>query len=85
MVCEARMPSLSSFLPCGSPGVPFATMNEAWPRWPELGVDGGDDDVTSAMPPLEMKTLVPLRTHSSPSRLAVVRSELDVGAGARPR
>jgi len=31
--------------------------------------------LTSAMPPLEMKTLAPLRTHSSPSRRAVVRSE----------
>ena len=28
------------------------------------------------MPPLEMKVLVPLRIQSSPSRLAVVRSDL---------
>jgi hypothetical protein len=31
--------------------------------------------VTSAIPPLVMKTLVPLSTHSSPSSFAVVRSE----------
>ncbi len=32
VVCDARMPILSSFLPIAKPGVPFSTMNEAWPR-----------------------------------------------------
>ena len=32
VVCEARMPSLSSFLPWLKPGVPFSTMKDAWPR-----------------------------------------------------
>ena len=77
------MPSLSSFLPWLKPGVPFSTMNDAWPRWPSSGATFATTTVTSAMPPLEMKILVPLRTHSSPSRLAVVRSERDVGARAR--
>ena len=38
---------------------------------------------TSAMPPLVMKTLVPLRTHSSPSRFAVVRRLLTSEPGLR--
>ena len=42
----------------------------------ELGVDAATTTVTSAIPPLVMKTLEPLRTHSSPSSLAVVRSDL---------
>ena len=69
------MPSLSSFLPIEKPGVSFSTTKEAWPRWPSVGSTVATTTVTSAMPPLEMKTFVPLSTHSSPSRLAVVRSE----------
>ena len=70
------MPILSSFLPMDSPGVSLGTMKEAWPRWPSSGSTVATTTFTSAMPPLEMNTLVPLRTHSSPSRLAVVRSDL---------
>ena len=55
------------------PGVPLATTKEAWPRWPSSGSTVATTTVTSAMPPLVMKTLVPLSTHSSPSSLAVVR------------
>ena len=75
MVCEARMPSFDSFLPCDRPGVSFGTTNEAWPRWPRSGSTVATTTVTSAMPPFVMKTFVPLRTHSSPSSFAVVRSE----------
>jgi hypothetical protein len=74
-VCEARIPILSSFLPWRSPGVSFGTTNDAWPRWPSAGSTVATTTVTSAMPPLVMKTLVPLRTHSSPSSFAVVRSD----------
>jgi len=59
-----------------SPGVPLGTTNEACPRWPRSGSTVATTTLTSAMPPLEMKTLVPLSTHSSPSRRAVVRSDL---------
>ena len=71
-VWEARMPSFVSFLPWLRPGVPLPTTKEAWPRVPRLGSTVATTTWTSAMPPLVMKTLVPLRTHSSPSRLAVV-------------
>ena len=67
------MPSFDSFLPWLRPGVPFSITNEAWPRWPSSGAVFATTTWTSAMPPLVMKTLVPLRTHSSPSRVAVVR------------
>ena len=67
------MPSFDSFLPCSSPGVPFGTTNDAWPRWPSSGSTVATITWTSAIPPLVMKTLVPLRTHSSPSSFAVVR------------
>ncbi len=69
------MPIFDSFLPIDSPGVSFGTMNEAWPRWPSSGSTVATTTVTSAMPPLVMKTLVPFSTHSSPSCLAVVRSD----------
>ena len=69
------MPSLDSFLPIDRPGVPLGTTKEAWPRWPRSWSTVATTTVTSAMPPLVMKTLVPLRTHSSPSCTAVVRSE----------
>ncbi len=55
---------------------PSRSTNDAWPRWPSSGSTTATTTVTSAMPPLVMKTLVPLRTHSSPSRTAVVRSDL---------
>ncbi len=71
-VCEARIPSLDSFLPWERPGVSLGTTNEAWPRVPSAGSTVATTTWTSAMPPLVMKTLVPSRTHSSPSRLAVV-------------
>ena len=74
-VCDARIPSLDSFLPIESPGVPFGTRKDACPRWPRSGSTVATTTVTSAMPPFVMKTLVPLRIHSSPSCLAVVRSE----------
>ena len=44
-VWEARMPSFDSFLPWLRPGVSLPMTNEAWPRVPRLGVDGGDNDV----------------------------------------
>ena len=71
-VCEARIPSFDSFLPWERPGVPLGTMKDAWPRVPSAGSTVATTTWTSAMPPLVMKTLVPLRTHSSPTRLAVV-------------
>ena len=68
-------PELVLFLAHPKPGVPFSTMNDAWPRWPSAGSTVATITLTSAMPPLEMKTFAPLRTHSSPSRRAVVRSD----------
>ena len=67
------MPIFVSFLPWRRPGVPFGTTNEAWPRWPSSGSTVATTTLTSAIPPLVMKTFVPFRTHSSPSRFAVVR------------
>ena len=75
-VCDARIPSLSSFLPIAKPGVPFSTTNDAWPRWPSVGSTVATTTLTSAMPPFEMKTFAPSRIQSAPSRFAVVRSEL---------
>ena len=72
-VCEARMPSFVSFLPWRMPGASLAITNEAWPRWPSSGATLATITCTSAIPPFVMKTLVPFRTHSSPSRLAVAR------------
>ena len=69
----ARMPILVSLLPWRRPGVSGPITNEAWPRWPSSGSTVATTTCTSAMPPLVMKTLVPFRTHSSPSSLAVVR------------
>ena len=69
------MPSFDSFLPIDSPGVSFGTTNEAWPRCPSSGSTVATTTVTSAIPPFVMKTLVPFRIQSSPSCLAVVRSE----------
>ena len=73
---SARMPSLDSLWPSLRPGLSLVTMNEAWPRWPSAGSTVATTTVTSAMPPFEMKVLVPFRIQSSPSRLAVVRSDL---------
>ena len=42
---------------------------------PEIGVTVATTTVTSAIPPFVMKTFVPFRIQSSPSCLAVVRSE----------
>ena len=75
-VCEARMPSFDSLWPSFRPGLSPVTMNEAWPRCPRSGSTVATTTVTSAMPPFEMKVLVPFRIQSSPSRLAVVRSDL---------
>ena len=66
-VCDARIPSLDSFLPIEKPGVSLGMTNEAWPRWPRSLSMVATTTVTSAMPPLVMNTLVPFRTHSSPS------------------
>jgi hypothetical protein len=52
----------------------------AWPRWPELGSTVATRRSRRRCPPFEMKTLVPLRTHSSPSSFAVGAQRLDVGA-----
>ena len=70
------MPSFDSFWPSFRPGLSLVTTNEAWPRWPRSGSTVATTTVTSAMPPFEMKVLVPFRIQSSPSRLAVVRSDL---------
>ncbi len=75
-VCDARMPSFFSFFPCFRPGVSGPTMNAACPRWPSFGSTVATTTCTLAMPPFVMNTFVPSRTHSSPSRFAVVRSPL---------
>ena len=71
----ARIPCLRSFFPEARPGVPFSTMKLAWPRCPSDGSTVATTTLTSAMPPLVMKTFCPLTIQSEPSRLAVVRSE----------
>ena len=82
-VCEARMPSFVSFLPWRGRGCPCGTTKDAWPRVPSAGSTVATTTWTSAIPPLVMKTLVPFRTHSSPSRLRGGLEALDVGAGLR--
>jgi hypothetical protein len=72
-VWEARMPSLRSFLPWRSRGVPGGTTKLAWPRWPRVGSTVATTTWTLAMPPLVMNTFWPFRTQSSPSRTARVR------------
>ncbi len=57
------------------PGVPGGITKLAWPRALSSGSTAATTTWTSAIPPLVMKILVPLRTHSSPSRLAVVFSD----------
>ena len=44
-VCEARMPSLSSFLPMAKPGRALLDDERGLAAVAERGVDGGDDDV----------------------------------------
>ncbi len=59
------MPILENFWPMRSPGVFSGTTNEAWPRLPSSGSTEATITWTSAMPPLVIQVLVPLRTHSS--------------------
>ena len=72
-VSLARMPSLSSFFPADSPGVPRSTTNAEIPLGPrDLSVTAITTRA-SAVAPWVMKHLAPSSTQSSPSRRAVVR------------
>ena len=59
------MPIFWNFWPCESPAVPGGTMKLAWPRDPSSGSTEATTTWMSAMPPLVIQVLVPLRTHSS--------------------
>ena len=74
---------LGLLLALGQPRRALGDDERGLPPRPELGSTAATTTWTSAIPPLVMKTLVPLRTHSSPSRSAVVLQALDVGAGLR--
>src|SRR6476661_3285739 len=69
-VGDERQPILSSSRPTTKPGVLVSTQKAVGP----LSVRASTLQ-TSAMGPLVMKILVPLRTYSSPSRTAVVRND----------
>src|SRR5437879_5264668 len=71
-VSEAVSPSLCSIRPTAMPGVPLRTTKSFWPARPAPGSTVALTTRTSARAPLVQKTFVPLRTHSSPSRTAVV-------------
>ena len=87
-VCDARMPSLTPS-PIESPGVPFGTTNEAWPRWPRSLSTVATTTVTSAIPLFVMKTLVPFRTplvpieHRGRAQRSYVRACARPGHGVR--
>jgi hypothetical protein len=59
------MPIFWNFCPAERPGVPGGTTKLAWPRDPNSGATEATTTFTSAMPPLVIQVLVPLRTHSS--------------------
>jgi uncharacterized OB-fold protein len=61
-VTEARTPILRSFLPPERPGVPLGTRKQERPRVPLEGSVEAYTVCRSAMPPLEMKHLLPLIT-----------------------
>ncbi len=82
-VCEARMPSLDSFLPWVRPGVPLPTTKEAWPRVPRLGVDGGDDDVDVGDAAVGDEDLGPVEDPLVTVALGGRLQALDVGARLR--
>ena len=82
-VCEARIPSFVSFLPWLRPGVPLPTTNEAWPRVPSVGVDGGDDDVDVGDAAVGDEDLGPVEDPLVAVALGGRLQALDVGAGLR--
>ena len=71
-VCDARMPSFVFLLALAQAGCPRADHEGGLAAVPSSGSTVATTTWTSAMPPLVMKTLVPLRTHSSPSSFAVL-------------
>ena len=82
------MPSLSSFFPAASPGVPRSTTNAEMPLVPFARSVTAITTSTSADVPCVMKLLAPLSTQLSPSRTAVVRiaaASLPEPASVRPQ
>ena len=82
-VCEARIPSLVSFLPWLRPGVSLPITKEAWPRVPSVGVDGGDDDVDVGDAAVGDEDLGPVEDPLVAVALGGRLQALDVGAGLR--
>ena len=75
-MCEARIPSFFSFLPCLMPLLSSReTMKDAWPRIPSSGSTVATTMWTSAIPPFVAKTFVPLRTQPPSTFSAFVRSD----------
>ena len=64
-MCEARIPIFWNFWPWEIPGVPGGTMKLAWPLDPSSESTEATTTWMSAIPPLVIHVLVPLRTHSS--------------------
>ena len=61
------MPCFLNFWPCDRPRPLNSgpTTNDAWPRALSAGSTAATTTWTSAMPPLVIQVLTPLRTHSS--------------------
>ncbi len=74
-VSEERLPSLSSVRETRTPGVAVSTTICDIPWWPPASQVRASKHSQSACVPLVMYILLPLMTHSSPSRTARVRIE----------
>ncbi len=82
-VCEARMPSLDSFLPWQSPGRVLADHEGGLAAGAERGVDGGDDDVDVGDAAVGDEDLGPVEDPLVAVALGGRLQALDVGAGLR--
>ena len=61
----------------------LGTMNEAWPRWPELGIDGGHDHGHVGDAAVRDEHLGAVEDPLVAVALGGGAQRLDVGAGAR--
>ena len=73
-VLDARIPSLSSFLPTLSPGASAGTTKVVMPLYPASGLAFAITTKTPDCSALLIHIFSPLRMKSSPSRTALVRS-----------
>ena len=82
-VCEARIPSLLSFLPWLRPGRALGDDERGLAAGAELGVDGGDDDVDVGDAAVGDEDLGPVQDPLVAVALGGRLQALDVGAGLR--